>query len=380
MQLKESKWFRQIVGLNYITVIALTLTSSSTWADIQDEIKAAFAFNAASGSYIQDLSAQGHDGTAMGNFAWENEKLHLIAGASYGWASIPRGTLLNSDWSIDMWLEVKNAGVNSAGRIFSAATDIGGTGPEWFFRNGLAIAMRINNQGATWDIPLIGTRSNPAPPDHWALPTQAITANTVYHVIYVHESGPQRVKMYQARAADPALALVFDGTYSGTYAVSVADLRLSHSHRDTAPRYVDSTFYQLLLYDRVFNASEITQSHQAGPDSLSAATTPLPTPLPTPSPTPSSPTPKNEQPLHLQVYPNPASQRMVYFHFDSQTTLSVKILLFNTSGELVSKVSGTVDTINPKLNWDTDKVTAGLYFYQVSYQEKIQQKGKISIK
>lgn len=260
--------FVQVVkGLVSLLLTWSVLQAFAVAEPVTAGLAASFSFNETTGSIASD-SVGNHHATVYGNYAWEAGALHHVAASDteYGWTSIPRGSLLSADWTVGLWFSAKNNGEHSAGRVVSATTRIGGTGPEWFFRSG-KIAMRINNTGASWNEPLVGSRSNDAPPDHWALPTKSIQFNTLYHYVVTHTAATRTVKIYQARADTPSLELVFHGTYSGSYAVSVADIRLSRSHNDSnAPRYVDSHYAQLRIYERALTESELAQNHAAGPE------------------------------------------------------------------------------------------------------------------
>ncbi|MBI5545664.1 MAG: hypothetical protein HY901_17390 [Deltaproteobacteria bacterium] len=259
---------RRQTGRRIFVASALTacvaLAPQAVVAQVSEDLGADLTFNESSGTDVADISGRGHDAIVHGDHAWESGMLHLIESSSFGWTSIPRGSLLAGSWTVELWFQIKNAGEHTAGRVFSGASDLGGTGPEFFMREGTKLGMRINGSTAVWDPPAVGTRSSAAPPDHYALPTTGVSMNTPYHVVVTHDSVQKRVKMYQAMASASELQLVFDGTYSGPYAVSASDIRLSHSHRDSEPRYIDSRFDRLRIYDRALTAAEAELNHDAG--------------------------------------------------------------------------------------------------------------------
>jgi len=257
------RWNWALVGM----LIALVMGPAEVQVHGQvGGVAADLTFGETTGTIAADESKNGHDATVNGNFAWASGRLHLIvSGESFGWASIPRGSLMSGDWTLDLWFEATNAGEKAAGRLVSASTAVGGTGPEWFFRSGLKVAMRINNDGAVWDEPAVGSRSSTGPPDHYALPTKAIQASMNYHMVVTHDAASQRVVVHQGKASDADLEIVLDATYSGTYDILVTDIRLGHSHRDSEPRWVDVSYDRLLIYDRLLTPSEVEQNHDAGP-------------------------------------------------------------------------------------------------------------------
>lgn len=232
-----------------------------------DGLAAAFTFNEDAGATVPDLTGNGHDATLQGTYAWEGGTLHqIIQGEEFGFTSIPRNGLMESDWTIQMWFGPHSHAASSSARVFSASDDLGGTGPEFFYRAGQLMAVRINNDGATWDEPAVGSRSNAGPPDHWATAIEPMEEDVITDFVAVHIASEQRLLMYQSLADGGPPELIFDGTYSGTYEMVVGDIRLGHTHRDSEPRPFDASFDQLLIYERALSIEEITHNHTVGTD------------------------------------------------------------------------------------------------------------------
>ncbi len=230
-----------------------------------DGLAAAFTFNEEAGNTVPDLTGNGRDATVEGNFTWEAGTLHqIIDGEDFGWTSIPRDGLMQGDWTIQMWFSPHSHAASTSARVFSASDDLGGTGPEFFYRAGQLMAVRINNDGATWNEPDVGSRSNAGPPDHWATAIEPMVEDVITDFVAVHFAGEQRLLMYQSLADEGPPRLIFDGTYSGTYEMVVDDIRLGHTHRDSEPRPFDASFDQLLIYERALSPEEIAHNHMIG--------------------------------------------------------------------------------------------------------------------
>jgi hypothetical protein len=101
--------------------------------------------------------------------------------------------------------------------------------------------------------------------------------------------------------------------------------------------------------------------------------TPQPTPTATPALVLSTPDP-------LTVFPNPVHD-VAFFQFNHlpQTT-EVKILLFNSAGEKISQIQGTINVQTPRLSWKMPAVADGIYFYQAYSGGKLQKSGKLYLK
>ena len=229
-----------------------------------DGLAAAFTFNEESGDMVPDITGNGHDATVSGPSSWEEGTLHQIRdGETNGWTSIPRGSLLDGDWTIQMWFAPHSHANSNHARAFSASDGLGGRGPEFFYQGGNLLGFRINGD-AIWSEPTVGSRSNAGPPDHWAIPTEPMQMDVITDLTIVHEVAAHRVRMYQSLANDGAPTLIFDGTYVGDYEMVVEDLRLGRTHHDEHTRPLDGSFDQLLVYDRALSKDEIDHNHGVG--------------------------------------------------------------------------------------------------------------------
>lgn len=263
-------WFWRVFASRACSALATVCVAATVpvpgAAQVTAGLVADYRFDEGSGASIADVSGNGHDGTAYGAFAWETGQLR-VTGTSlsqFGHVSLSRGSMLDASWTVDLIFEAQNSGEHTAGRVWSASSGVGGTGPEVFFRSGNYLGFRINNPSTVWDPPAVGSRSSAAPPDHYVLPTTPISWGVPQHYVVTHDATAKRVRMYLATVAAPDLALVFDGTYTGSYAVGPSDIRLSHSHDDANPRYISGAFDRLRIYDRVLSADEAEQNHDGG--------------------------------------------------------------------------------------------------------------------
>ena len=228
---------------------------------VEDGLVAAFAFDEGEGTLLEDLVGN-HDATAHGNCTWEDGG--LVHSGEDAYIDVPRGSMLEGDFSVDLWFVADSVG--EAGRVVTAASDIGGDGPEWFMWYSNKLAMRMNNEGATWDVPIVGTRTSPGGSDHWAETEADLPKGDLVHLVIAHDAAAQMLTVWHGTGA---LDLTFQGTYSGSYEVSVGDIRLSRTHGNDA-RYFSGRYDQLLIYDRPLSESEAEENHDAGPHAVTS--------------------------------------------------------------------------------------------------------------
>ena len=139
-------------------------------------------------------------------------------------------------------------------------------GPEWFLWHTEKLAMRMNNEGATWDEPIVGIRTNAGGSDHWAETEADLPKDDLVHLVITHDASEQMVTVWHGT---DALALTFQGTYSGEYEVTVGAIRLSRTHGDDA-RWFAGRYDQLLVYDRPLTEAEANENHAAGPHAVTS--------------------------------------------------------------------------------------------------------------
>ena len=164
----------------------------------------------------------------------------------------------------EQWFAPHSHANSHHARALSASDGLGGTGPEFFYQGGNILGFRINGDAA-WNEPSVGTRSNAAPPDHWAIPAEPMQMDVITDLTIVHEVAGHRLQMYQSSANDGAPEPIFDGTYVGDYEMVVDDLRLGRTHQEAHARPLDAGFDQLLIYDRALSKDEIDHNHAVGP-------------------------------------------------------------------------------------------------------------------
>jgi hypothetical protein len=85
----------------------------------------------------------------------------------------------------------------------------------------------------------------------------------------------------------------------------------------------------------------------------------------------------NQDKTPLLVYPNPASKEVVFeykiLHCNAETTLRI----YNEFGEMVKEFS--MNDTQGKIIWNSEKVSSGLYFYQLINKDNIRN-GKFIIR
>ena len=242
--------------------LSITLENPNPIKVVTSGLEAAYSFDEAQGSRVRDLIGN-HDGQLSQKATW------ISGGVKHGSTShtdISRGSLLSSSWTLEFWFQAKNHGEHGAGRAFSAASRVGGEGPELLFRSN-RMGFRINGSDAVFNPPEIGSRSNSSPPDHWANCSETFSFQKIYHFVMVHNAANKKVTVYQTREGSGPVRLVFSGTYTGRYRASHSTIRLSNANGSFS-RYVETTFYQMLIYSRPLSLTEIQKNFDLGKGSL----------------------------------------------------------------------------------------------------------------
>lgn len=227
-------------------------------------------FDDGAGNTSSDTTGNGHDGNLQGGTSWGAGLLALDGGDSTMMNIPDHSDLRYTSFTWDVWLI--SDGTNHASRILTHAERVGGTGPEIFAYG--EIAMRINNNGAVWDPPTVGSRSNDGPPDHFAETEDNIPrgGDTPLHIVVVHDAGARLVRIFFAREGE-TLKLELEATYSGSFDLSSSGLTMGNA--PTGERGFDGRFFQLAVYDRALTADiagldvtggEVFDSHEEGSD------------------------------------------------------------------------------------------------------------------
>ena len=149
---------------------------------------------------------------------------------------------------------------------------MGGTGPDILERAGSTLAIRINNTGAVFEVPTIGSRSNSGPPDHWGICTDSFHRNDgPEHLVVIHEASTRTVRMFVGLENDP-LRICFEAVYTGTYAVANGPLAIGNL--PSADRGLAGNYYQFAYYSRTLSfqvdgnrnviSGELFDNHNAG--------------------------------------------------------------------------------------------------------------------
>ena len=199
------------------------------------------------------------DKTNNNNFATLNNCL-IVDGAvqTKGDKNSNSGIFINQEvvrtsgsWSIDMIWTPES--MNSQGRLFFQSDRVGGKGIDMLFRaplknipGNLGWALRINNDGATWKQPRIGSISNAGGADHYAYPNRNVTVNLKQRFVMTHNVDTKTVKMYWAATPSGELQIIFDGDYVGKYEAAPGQpLRIGMAPSD-ATHYRE---YKMKLYN-----------------------------------------------------------------------------------------------------------------------------------
>jgi len=153
------------------------------------------------------------------------------------------------------------------------AAEVGGKGPDVLERSN-RVAMRLNNQGAVFDEPTVGSRSNDGPPDHWGICSEKFHKDGgAEHLLITHDAAAKLVHIFIGLHGEP-LRLCFQATYTGTYEVDQGPLALGNVPKGNRP--FPAKFHQFAYYghalsyqvdaQNVVDTGEAHASHLAGPN------------------------------------------------------------------------------------------------------------------
>jgi hypothetical protein len=249
----------------------LTLPRAST-ADIPVEGLLLFhGYDEASGDRALDLTGNGHEGALQGGTGW-GEGCLLMDGGSATMMTVADAPDLHYDsFTWDIWVTAD--GINYANRILTQAERVGGTGPEIFAYGRLAV--RINNEGAVFDPPTVGSRTNDGPPDHLGLTEDNLPTggDAPLHIVMVHDGPSRMVRIFFGRESQD-LVMQFEASYAGTFDVSSSGLTMGNVR--PGERGFEGSFFQLAVYgraltwetdgSRLVSGGEILDTHLEGPD------------------------------------------------------------------------------------------------------------------
>jgi len=248
------------------------LFSSAAGDFTTDGLVAHLAFEEDSGSTSTDLTGNGHNAGLVGT-SWSAGHVSVPYGDPSAMISVTTASWMRSQsFTWDLWFE---AGQPSRhGRICAQTESIGKIGPE-ILAPGISEhpAVRINNAGAVFNEPTIGTRSSEGPPDHWGTAADKFHRGDggSEHLILTHDANSKTVRMFIG-LKDRTLKLTFEATYTGSYAVGSAPLVIGNN--PTADRAFPLKCYQFSCYDRALTfqadgnrnvtGGEVYENHLAG--------------------------------------------------------------------------------------------------------------------
>ena len=260
--------------LSTCVVAALLLISTGApraQSPVRADLRLFLTFEEGQGRVSRDQTGNGHDAQLLGDAQWVAGGVRLQGEESM--ISVASAAALRSRaFTYDLWFEAAER-TSGHGRVFNHSGRVGGVGPEVLERSG-RLAIRINNDGAAFDPPTVGTRSNDGPPDHYGRCEERFTRGSgPEHLIVTHDPGARRVRIFQGLAGQP-LILSFDATYQGRYDITGEPLVLGNA--PTTGRVFAGRYYQLAYYGRVLDhetnpnnrhvvGGELLASHHAGP-------------------------------------------------------------------------------------------------------------------
>jgi len=237
-----------------------------------DNLVALLTFGEGSGSTSADITGNGHTAT-LTSTSWGAGYVTVPTSPDSARISVASGSQMQGQsFTWDIWVEAEASTIH--GRIAAQTDSVGGTGPEIIGTGGTDIGIRINNDGTIFDVPTIGTRSNSAPPDHWAIPLEDFHRNSgSEHMVLVHDAATKTVRFFIGLKGSE-LKLSFEGTYTGSYAVGSVPLVIGNN--PALNRIFAEKCFQFAYYDRPLTFTvdgsrnvtegEIYNNHLAGDD------------------------------------------------------------------------------------------------------------------
>lgn len=215
-----------------------------------------------------DHSGRCHPGDLKGQAGWAGGV--KIAGDDGLLLIADHAELREGSFTWDLWFEAASTPGN--GRLMAQAKCVGGKGPDVLERSGYP-ALRINDKGAVFNPPLVGSRSNDGPPDHWGVCDEKFHKGSgPEHLVITHDATDKRVRMFLGLQGKP-LDLCFDATYTGSYGADTSGIAIGNMPCATRP--FPATYHQVAVWGRPLGfetnesgnvtAGEVRQSHDAGP-------------------------------------------------------------------------------------------------------------------
>jgi len=236
---------------------------------VKKNLEAFLGFQEGKGKTSADLTGNGHHATLSGA-SWGKGYAHVDTGS--GRILVATGAaMLSPSFTYDLWFEAGST--SGSGRLLAQAQKVGGKGPDVLERS-QRVAMRINNQGSTFNVPTVGTRSNSKPPDHYGKSADKFHKNSgPEHLIITHDAKARIVRMFLGLKGQPIM-LTFQATYNGAYQVDTGSLGLGNVPK--SDRVFKAKYYQFAYYKRPLTFSvngarqvtsgEVLTNHVAGPN------------------------------------------------------------------------------------------------------------------
>lgn len=236
------------------------------------DLEAFLTFDEGSGETAVDKTGHGHDGTLLGSYSWGGASVVLNGGDGTMVSVVAGATLQGPSFTYDMWVQSQDFA--GAPRLVAQLESVGAAGPDVFLHWSLVPAMRINNLGAYFLEPTVGSRSNTGPPDHYALCEDTYQVGSGHeHWVITHDSPAKTVRMFLGQEDDP-LRICFEAEYDGTFDLSSGPLTIGNLQAGDRP--YDGFIYQFAYYRRALTFvvganrdvtdGELFQNHEAGPN------------------------------------------------------------------------------------------------------------------
>ncbi len=255
-----------------VVVLVLTTAAAVHAAPISDvDLNAFLRFEEGAGMVSADETNNGHDAQLLGNTSWGQG--YVTCGGGDGTSVLIQtgADLQLPSFSYDLWFEAGSTPGN--GRIMAQAAQVGGKGPDVLERSN-RVAMRLNNQGAVFEEPTVGSRSNDGPPDHWGICSEKFHKDAgPEHLVITHDAVDKLVHIFIGLVGEP-LRLCFQAKYTGKYEVDGGPLALGNVPSGNRP--FPAKFHQFAYYGHALSfqvdaqnnasAGEAHSNHLAGPD------------------------------------------------------------------------------------------------------------------
>ncbi|PLW97715.1 MAG: hypothetical protein C0591_06020 [Marinilabiliales bacterium] len=85
---------------------------------------------------------------------------------------------------------------------------------------------------------------------------------------------------------------------------------------------------------------------------------------------------EKEQDIQVKVFPNPATQQVVFSVIGNPVLQSLQIIIHDVSGRLIEELNGQTGSV---IEWDVSNLPKGIYLYKIIRNHQYNYAGKISV-